>query len=97
MLMLVFAVLATIKLDRKAQLGTIEIEHVGTGGMLPPKAQPVQPAAPKLAPQSRFNIGCSLTKLAGALRFFFGAIEFGERRDPHPARFARRPPPCRGR
>jgi hypothetical protein len=95
-LMLLLAVLAAVKLDRKPQLRTIEIQHVGAGRMLPPKAQPIQASAFELAPQARFDLGCCLAQPAGTPRLFFGAIEL-LKRDPHPASFARRPPPFRGR
>jgi hypothetical protein len=49
-LMLGFAVLAAIKLDWEAQLRTVEVEHVGASGILPPEAQSIQPAAFEVAP-----------------------------------------------
>ena len=96
-LMLGFAVLAAIKLDGKAQLRAIEVEHVGAGRMLAPEAQSVQTTASELAPQARFDLGCFLAKSASALSLFFGTIESWRRRNPHPVRCAHRPPPFRGR
>jgi len=88
-------VLAAIKLDRKTQYGAIKIEHVITDRMLSAKIDAKLPVA-KLLPQIHFDICGVAAQSSGSGGLCARQIET-RRFDPHPARYARRPPLFKGR
>jgi branched-chain amino acid transport system permease protein len=87
--------LAAIKLDSEPQSWTVEIQNKIAGGVLPSKIHAKLPVA-QLLPELHFNIGGVAAKPSRSRSFEYRPIEMRSF-DPHPARFARRPPPFRGR
>jgi hypothetical protein len=89
------SVLTTIKLDRKSENGTIEIQHKVAGRMLATKVDAKLSIA-QLLPKPHFDIGGFAAKATRCRHLKRRAIK-ARLLDPHPARFASRPPPFRGR
>ena len=89
------SVLTTIKLDRKSENGTIEIQHKVAGRMLATKVDAKLSIA-QLLPKPHFDIGGFAAQLSRTSRFQCRQIKPGSF-DPHPARCARRPPLFKGR
>jgi hypothetical protein len=77
----------------QAQSGTIEVEYKAACGALPSEID-AKLSISELLPQTHFDVGRISTQTTSAGCLERRAIEA---RDPHPASFARRPPPFRGR
>jgi hypothetical protein len=69
-------VLAAIKLDRQPQLRTVEIQNVRSGGVLPPKFEPIETTGSEPTPQPRPHSRRILAQTSRAFRFFARPIVF---------------------
>jgi hypothetical protein len=87
-------VLAAIELDGESQGWAIEIENELTGWMLSTEIC-AKLAITQLLPETHLDICIIASKPSCERRLDGSAIEM--RLDPHPTRFARRPPPFMGR
>jgi hypothetical protein len=88
-------VLTAIEFHRQTRRRTVEIKNERTGRVLPAKIDAKLSIAKPL-PQLHFDIGRVATHLSGARCLESGEIK-SRLLDPHPARFARRPPLFKGR
>src|SRR5262245_13267907 len=88
--------LSAIKLDGEGERRAIEIENVVAGRVLSPKTCPFELPAAQFSPHTSFDFGFVATQSASMRCLDRRSVE-ARSSDPHPARFARRPPPFRGR
>ena len=91
----VVGVLASIQLNNETTLTTDKVDCVGTDRLLPNKFVTVQPARPKLVPESCLCVGGASSQMPGAGGFDLIGRSHVET-PPHPDCFAIRPLPARG-
>jgi hypothetical protein len=89
-------VLTAIEFDGKTQSWSVKIQHVIAGWMLPTKIN-AKLAIAQFLPHAHLNIGAVASEIARPRSLQSRTLKPLRPFDPHPASFARRPPPFRGR